>query len=462
MKTLKVNGIIHLFALLHVAVALTCRSLGIMDEIWLTMLSITMVTLIGMRMYAKVELITATVIVINLAGYVLGVYGAKLIALISSYEPLTHAISSFITTEIIGWSTVGFLNLLRKSSSGRTFRNFTLPSRKIRNEHVIWLAAALVIVILFRILLTLLFSEGSDTDGSLLHIISILMSRSGILVIMLCFIILLVRHLRLRFRHTGTAGKSLAVVCFAVAVSAAVAFTAALSGGEALTTRRFFQLFLVTLAIYLICYSIVYMIDYAFAARAAMYAERDKANYAQFQYAKLKQQVNPHFLFNSLNILDCMVQDGQNLQASAFIHKLAGIYRYMLRSDERTVSLKDELKFVEMYVDLLRERFPDGFEVETDIPEEMTMLQVVPCSVQMLIENAIKHNKVGGDGKLKINISVRDRSLSVSNNLRPKVSTGESTKVGLDYLRRQYLDLCGKEISINADENEYKVTIPLI
>ena len=90
------------------------------------------------------------------------------------------------------------------------------------------------------------------------------------------------------------------------------------------------------------------------------------------------------------------------------------------------------------------------------------MLQVVPCSVQMLIENAIKHNKVGGDGKLKINISVRDRSLSVSNNLRPKVSTGESTKVGLDYLRRQYLDLCGKEISINADENEYKVTIPLI
>ena len=157
-----------------------------------------------------------------------------------------------------------------------------------------------------------------------------------------------------------------------------------------------------------------------------------------------------------------MVLDGKNAQASAYIHKLAGIYRYMLQNAERSVALKDELEFVSMYVDLLRERFADGFEVSVDIPEDKMHLQVVPCSLQMLIENAIKHNRVGGDTVLGIRIYTEGRMLCVSNNLLPKVSEVPSTKVGLDYLRTQYMNLCGSSIRVSDTGGEYKVMIPLI
>ena len=123
MKTHRVDVIIHLFAFLHVAVALMCRSFGIMDEIWLTLLSIIMVVLICVRMFAKVELIVATVIVTNFVGYIFGVYGAKLISCFIGEELAVHAISTFVTTEIIGWGTYSFLNLLKRNSVSKTFKS---------------------------------------------------------------------------------------------------------------------------------------------------------------------------------------------------------------------------------------------------------------------------------------------------------------------------------------------------
>ena len=94
-------------------------------------------------------------------------------------------------------------------------------------------------------------------------------------------------------------------------------------------------------------------------------------------------------------------------QASVYIHKLAGIYRYMLQNEEETlVRLHEEMAFVGMYVDLLQVRFPEGFRVETDISDEVMNRHVLPCSVQLLIENAIKHNSVGADRPLVIRLSL--------------------------------------------------------
>ena len=463
MKTHRVDIIIHLFAFLHVAVALMCRSFGIMDEIWLTLLSITMVVLICVRMFAKVELIVATVIVTNFVGYMFGVYGAKLISCFIGEELAVHAISTFVTTEIIGWGTYSFLNLLKRNSASRTFKS--TPPDKISNKHVIWLAGAIIVIILFRILLTLLFSSDNFSDGSLLRIVSVLFSKYGILLIMLGLIIILVRQMRLRCGDMPQTVKTVLIAVAAVVLSALAALIAGINIGEAgygLTVRKFSQFFFVSLAFFLIFYSIVYMVDYAFAARAAMYAEKKKAVYARFQYEKLKQQVNPHFLFNSLNILDCLVAEGKNERASIFIHKLAGIYRYLLASDAKTVPLKNEMNFVGMYVDLMKERFADGFEVTVDIPETVENRHVIPCSVQMLIENAIKHNRVGGDSRLEIRVSAGDDFLTVTNNLLPKLSQPESTKVGLNYMHKQYMNLCNRGIAVTDDGREFKVSIPLI
>ena len=463
MKTHKVDVIIHLFAFLHVAVALMCRSLGIMDEIWLTLLSITMVVLICVLMFAKVELIVATVIVTNFVGYMFGVYGAKLISCFIGEELAVHAISTFITTEIIGWGTYSFLNLLKRNSASKTFKS--TPPDKISNKHVIWLAGAIIVIILFRILLTFLFSSDNFSDGSLLRIVSVLFSKYGILLIMLGLIIILVRQMRLKCGNMPQTVKTVLIAVAAVVLSALAALIAGINTGEdgyGLTVRKFSQFFFVSLAFFLIFYSIVYMVDYAFATRAAMYAEKKKAVYARFQYEKLKQQVNPHFLFNSLNILDCLVAEGKNERASIFIHKLAGIYRYLLASDAKTVPLKNEMNFVGMYVDLMKERFADGFEVTVDIPETVENRHVIPCSVQMLIENAIKHNRVGGDSRLEIRVSAGGDFLTVTNNLLPKLSQPESTKVGLNYMHKQYMNLCNRGIAVTDDGREFKVSIPLI
>ena len=135
----------------------------------------------------------------------------------------------------------------------------------------------------------------------------------------------------------------------------------------------------------------------------------------------------------------------------------------MLKYDDRTtVTLEDEMNFVGMYVDLLKVRFDDGFSVNIDIPDSMMPLHVIPCSVQMLIENAIKHNRLGKDCPLDIDIYAGTSGLTVENRIRPKVTAGESTKIGLSYLKRQYGSLFGKEVSVTTDNGIFSVTVPLL
>lgn len=185
---------------------------------------------------------------------------------------------------------------------------------------------------------------------------------------------------------------------------------------------------------------------------------------AQYRYVKLKHQVNPHFLFNSLNILDCLVCEQKTEQASTYIHKLAGIYRYMLKSEEEeAVPLREELVFVGLYVDLLKVRFPEGFDVKVNVPPELLGRAVLPCSIQLLIENAIKHNAVNSSGNpLRIEIHAEGDTVRVTNNIVPKVTTSPSTGLGLKYIRQLYLDLSGKTVEIEHGQQEYHVVLPLL
>jgi len=116
-----------------------------------------------------------------------------------------------------------------------------------------------------------------------------------------------------------------------------------------------------------------------------------------------------------------------------------------------------------MYVDLLQVRFADGFTVRREIDGQALMRSVVPCSIQLLIENAIKHNVVDVSSPLEIRITVSADSVTVTNNLRPKLSaSASSTHVGLNYIRQQYVDLADRSIAICRTETEYRVTLPLL
>lgn len=205
------------------------------------------------------------------------------------------------------------------------------------------------------------------------------------------------------------------------------------------------------------------MINYALTARQKVDREKEKKHVAQFRYQKLKRQVNPHFLFNSLNALDCLVCEEKTEQASTYIHKLASVYRYMIRSEEEVVvTLGEELTFVGMYIDLLKVRFPEGFDVHIDVPAEDQARFVLPCSIQLLIENATKHNTVSVENPLIIKVVSDGIQVKVSNNIIPKVTSTPSTGLGQKYIRQQYLDLSGKPILIEKNETTYSVTLPLL
>ncbi len=198
--------------------------------------------------------------------------------------------------------------------------------------------------------------------------------------------------------------------------------------------------------------------------------DRERTRLAQYSYMKLKQQVNPHFLFNSLNILDCLVKDAPRETASTYIHKLAGMYRYMLRNEDETlVSLRDEMEFVDQYIDMMKLRFPEGLKVEKDIPEAALNSSVVPCSVQLLIENATKHNRISSTQPLCIRIFCEDGYIIIDNNLQPKPKAeNASTGLGLKYIHEQYLDLASRSTVVIPDaagENgalHYIVKLPLL
>lgn len=208
---------------------------------------------------------------------------------------------------------------------------------------------------------------------------------------------------------------------------------------------------------------VVVVAQYALRLQQRAMAAAEEANLAQYRYHKLKQQVNPHFLFNSLNVLDYMIQEQRPEDASRYTHKLAEVYRYMIKSeDETSVRLRDEMEFVSQYVDLLKVRFPEGLEVETDIPEEAMSRSVVPCCMQLLVENATKHNAVQPDHPLRVRISADADSVTVTNNRIPKLRRTASTGLGLQYIRQQYRDLSGKSITVLEDEHNYTVTLPLL
>lgn len=188
-----------------------------------------------------------------------------------------------------------------------------------------------------------------------------------------------------------------------------------------------------------------------------------KSERTQFQYSQLKRQLNPHFLFNSLSILDYLVQEQQTERASDYIKKLANIYRYLLKQEEYdTIELSKEIDFLGLYIDIMRERFLDSFEVKIDIEPHLRSRKVVPCSLQVLVENAFKHNTASPTQKLQIEIFSEKDNIVVRNNLAPKQSSSESNGFGLKNLHAQYKVLSGTKVAVEQSKEHFTVKFPLL
>lgn len=180
-----------------------------------------------------------------------------------------------------------------------------------------------------------------------------------------------------------------------------------------------------------------------------------------FQNATLKAQINPHFLFNSFNTLSSLVADNPGL-AEEFIGKLSSTYHYILdNSVKNAVSLDEEITFVQDYFYLHKIRDDEKIELDINI-REANRYKILPVSLQLLIENALKHNMATRENPLKIKIFMDDEYISVSNNRQKMASSTISPKIGLQNLNQRLYLIAGKELVIEKTPAEFIVKIPLM
>ncbi len=180
------------------------------------------------------------------------------------------------------------------------------------------------------------------------------------------------------------------------------------------------------------------------------------------EYEALKNQVNPHFLFNSLNTLSGVIEQKPEL-ATNFIKKLSDIYRYVLeQSDKELASIHDEMKFIEDYIFLSKMRFGEALIFNSFLPTNST-IHVVPLGLQMLVENTIKHNIISDDMPLKIEIGIEDGFILLKNNIQTKTTIVSDKKPqGLENLKKRYSYLSGSSIEIIKSDSEFIVKLPII
>jgi hypothetical protein len=191
--------------------------------------------------------------------------------------------------------------------------------------------------------------------------------------------------------------------------------------------------------------------------------ERFRKESVEFQLAMLKAQINPHFLFNSLNTLSSLIHRDTD-KAGRFVQQLATVYRHVLENREReVVHLREELRFLDNYMDLLKTRFGEAIVFEWNIEPEFLNRGIAPLTLQMLVENAIKHNTRSQKKPLHIRLYTDAQGkLCVTNSMQARQHAGYSSGIGLNNIRSRYQFLTEEKIEVLQNEQQFCVKIPLL
>jgi two-component system LytT family sensor kinase len=177
--------------------------------------------------------------------------------------------------------------------------------------------------------------------------------------------------------------------------------------------------------------------------------------------SSLKEQLSPHFLFNTLNTLSSLSQEKI---VKDYVAELANVYRYVLQYKELdAATLKQELAFIESYLYIIKTRLENAIDVNIDVDKNALSSRIPPLTLQLLIENAIKHNIASSGRQLKIEIKSTDGNfLFVSNNFQPKTSVQVSTGMGLSNVMQRYRLLFDKEVTIEKTDNFFTIKLPIV
>lgn len=182
---------------------------------------------------------------------------------------------------------------------------------------------------------------------------------------------------------------------------------------------------------------------------------------AEARFANLKEQLNPHFLFNSFSTLNGLIDDNSE-KAKKFVHDMSDLYRYILKNEHiDKVMLKEEIEFAKTYLSMMKERFGDSIEEMIDISKEAMEMKVPPLAIQILIENAVKHNNFDQNHPLNISIQSIDQNIEVKNSLKVRQVPSDHS-LGLYNLNQRYKYMSNKEVIIKKTKETFEVKIPLL
>ena len=205
-----------------------------------------------------------------------------------------------------------------------------------------------------------------------------------------------------------------------------------------------------------------FMLEWKKAASVESTKQEFVAKTETAKFESLKSQLDPHFLFNSLNVLTSLISENPK-QAERFTTKLSKVYRYVLEQRNKELTpLTEELRFAKAYMELLQMRFEDAIQFEIPVTVSNEELKIVPLSLQLLLENAVKHNVVSSSKPLVLRIFENEGELIIENNVSPKETIGKSTKVGLKNITDRYRLLTKRNVRIENDNITFKVSLPLL
>jgi len=209
----------------------------------------------------------------------------------------------------------------------------------------------------------------------------------------------------------------------------------------------------------------IYEAVYFFVLLKKSVREEEQAKQAiiQAELDTLRNQAQPHFFFNTLNTLRDIIDQSPKEDAKQFVDKLSDIYRFLLEAgNTNLISLKAELKFAKAYIHVQSERFGENLQLHWNIPEALEDRMIAPMSLQLLLENAIKHNVVSRAKPLEIQVDIADDTVVVTNKIQKKSTQLPSTKMGLKNIEKRYALITERPVKIMNDELQFSVSLPLL
>ena len=453
MRNIRHHIIIHGFAILHILATLLSIVWGIADSRFITPLTLLMITVLCMEDSVRFNISAVLMIIGNLAGYFVGMTLMRDVGHLFNTSPaVNEMIGTFITTELIGWGTV-----LLSWSTGSRFK-----VKKTEHSHKHYLLSLLIVLFIiycFRILINILTTNGVLGKYIIYKYLTHYFNNSILLVIIIVASIFVARTIELKIQSTR--GKTLFILASIPCISFIAAFGCQASYARTKDLEfpdwfEFIRYFIVGLLLISGLVALLYTI------MLSIQTKHDARN-TEYKYLSLRNQLSPHFLINSLNVLNGLIASDRKEDAGQYIYKLTDIYQYHLMTEgKHLIPLSEEITNLHNYIDLLNVRFNNSLKVTIDIKPEDLDKSVVPCSIQLLLENAVKHNAATIRNPLEVSITSNDATIQVSNSLIPRFSKPKSTGVGLSYIKEQYKATTGNNIVIEKDDTCFTVILPLI